>query len=221
MAYRDSKIGDWWYKKCKTSKICDWIDDKIIYYLIDKPKDKYYSIRHWFKCNWNKQHYRLVKQAFVSYGWDFGYLTQLEELQIDKALYWFEHHQIMVDEEYEQIMRTLRWAKHCIHYINDDFDLYTFTGDLKSVPVEKDPETGKLVDSDNQDAELHRLDFKDHKYHYLGPKVNTRNAKRFLNPEFVESKYFQEGNGLSELYVAKCRHLYYKIREQYTELWWD
>ena len=47
------------------------------------------------------------------------------------------------------------------------------------------------------------------------------NLEVVTEDSIIESKYFKEGNGLSDLYVAKCRHLYYKIREQYTGLWWD
>ena len=73
------KISDWWYKKCKSNKVCDWIDDNILWYIWDKPKSAYRTMYHWFYCNFNKYHWRLIKQAFVTYPWDGGFILELEE----------------------------------------------------------------------------------------------------------------------------------------------
>lgn len=214
------KLSDWWYKKTKKSKICSWIDDNIVWWAYDRPKDVYLSVKHWFYCNWNKEHFRLVKQAWCSYGWDHAFLLGLEELQIDKQIKWFSKHQLMVDEQYNEIMRSLRWAKYCIHIMNTDGDeLYEYSGDMKSVPVVRDPENGELIDTDDEDAEIHRLDMSDVKYTYKGPKVNMRNMGRFFKEDACSVDYVTSHP--SSLYVRKCKHLYYMIRERYTELWWD
>jgi hypothetical protein len=79
-----------------------------------------------------------------------------------------------------------------------------------------------LVDTDNEDdAELYRYDNSDSKYVYDGPRLNKRNARRFMNKQTVENDYFKEGNMDHDYYMSKCRHLYYMIRERYTDLWWD
>ena len=220
-----NKLGDWWYKQCKKHKALDWIDDNILWYIWTNPQSAYRSIKHWFYCNWNKYHWRLVKTAFLTHPWDGSFILNLEECQIDKQLYWFEHHQAMVDEQYNEIMRSLRWAKHCIHTLNNECDLFHYNGDMKFVPQEwTTDEEGKktLVDTEREDdAELYRIDNSDSHYVYDGPRVNKRNAYRFLTKQTIVMDYFKNGNMDHELYLAKCRHLYYLVRERCTDLWWD
>lgn len=102
------------------------IVEDIEYYLVDKPRDVYSSIRHWFYCNWNIDHFRLVKAAFFSYPWDHGYLLDLEELQIRKALRWFETHQTATDEFHLPKVRSLRIASVLLHRINHPEELYDY-----------------------------------------------------------------------------------------------
>lgn len=213
-----------WYWYCKKHKWADWIDDNILWYIWKKPKDKYYSIRAWFRCNWNKEHYRLIKDAFASKGWDHYHITMIEERQIDKMLKWFENHQLMVDEQYHELLRTLRWAKHCIHIINDNSDLFHYEGEIRHIPVKRViDENGNAsfvkLDNDSENVHLYELDMSESKYVYDGPYVNTRNAKRFLNK--FDMKLIENGTHIDELYVRKCKHLYYLIRYRYTDIWWD
>ena len=186
--------------------------------LYDIPKDYYKEIRQWFYCNWNIEHWRLIKQAFFSYGWDHWFLTKLEERQIDKALRWFKYHQHMIDEQYEEIVRYLHLAKHLIHIINNAGEgLYDYEGDLEFIPVIKDVK-GNLVDSpNNTKAELFKLDDSNLKYIYNGHYVNYRNINRFVGDKLI--KYYTKNT--HEYYLIKCKHLYYKIRERYTDYWWD
>ena len=220
-----NKLGDWWYKQCKKHKVLDWIDDNILWYVWSKPRSAYLSIKHWFYCNWNKYHWRLVKTAFLTHPWDGAFILYLEECQIDKQIHWFKHHQLMVDEQYNEIMRSLRWAKHCIHVLNNETDLYHYDGDMKFVPqVWTTDEEGKktLVDTEKEDdAELYRMDNSNSRYVYDGPRVNKRNAHRFLSKQTIAMDFFKNGNMDHELYLAKCRHLYYFVRERCTDLWWD
>jgi len=207
------KISDWWYKKCKSNKVCEWIDDYILWYVYSKPKSAYYSVRGWFRSNFNKYHWRLVKQAFLSNPWDGFYLLELEELQIDKQIHWFDHHQNMIDEQYNEIVRSLRWAKHCIHIMNNETDYFHFDGGVE------DGETKPV--GDNSKFALREIKLDNLVYRYDGPYLNKRNAKRFLNNSVLESDFFKNGNYDHEYYIAKARHLYYKIREKYTDYWWD
>lgn len=49
--------------------------------------------------------------------------------------------------------------------------------------------------------------------------INTRNSKRFLKiPEKINENYWVY---LNDLYIEKCRNLYYLIRKYRTETWWD
>ena len=226
-----------WHNACVRHKSLAWVDDNIIWWLWDKPKDWYRSTRHWFYCNWNRWHWRLVKTALLSHPWDGGFILSLEECQIDKQIHWFAHHQLMVDEQYNEIVKSLRWAKHCIHVMNNDHELFHFDGQMKSVPQKFNPETHEWEDcgeaepmltgertlrtEDGHDIGLCRIDMDGMRYVYDGPRVNRRNAARFLDRRVVESERFSEGRWDGDLYLAKCRHLYYRIREQYTEKWWD
>lgn len=220
--WKEDALKHWWYKKCKKHKALDWIDDHIVWYVWTKPHDWYLTVRHWIRCNFNHYHWRLVKQAWCSYPWDGSFILELEERQIDKQLYWFEHHQAMVDEQYNEIMRSLRWAKYCVHVLNNECDYFHYDGDHKFVPQVRD-NNGELVDGpeEMEEAELYRMDMSNCHYVYDGPYVNKRNARRFVSKQLYESEWFQKDNHLHEYYMAKCRHLYYLIRERCTDLWWD
>ena len=222
----DSKLRTWWFKKCEKHKSLDWIDDHIIFYVWTKPYDIYKSVRHWFYCNWNSYHWRLIKAAFLAHPWDYGFILELEECQLDKQIHWFKHHQLMVDEQYNEINRTLRGAKHCLHTMRNDTDLFHYDGTFDFIAQKwqtNDDGKRELVDADEneEDNGLYRLDGTNSHYVYDGPYVNRRNALRFFSRETVESDFFKNGNMEHEIYVTKCKHLYYLIRERYTELWWD
>ena len=49
--------------------------------------------------------------------------------------------------------------------------------------------------------------------------INTKNSKRFLKvPEELDKNHWVY---LNDLYIEKCRNLYYLIRKYRTETWWD
>ena len=49
--------------------------------------------------------------------------------------------------------------------------------------------------------------------------INTRNSKRFLKiPEKIDENHWVY---LNDLYIEKCRNLYYLIRKYRIETWWD
>ena len=49
--------------------------------------------------------------------------------------------------------------------------------------------------------------------------INTRNSKRFLKiTEELDKNHWVY---LNDLYIEKCRNLYYLIRKYRTETWWD
>lgn len=49
--------------------------------------------------------------------------------------------------------------------------------------------------------------------------INTRNSKRFLKvPEKLDKNHWVY---LNDLYIEKCRNLYYLIRNYRIETWWD
>ena len=49
--------------------------------------------------------------------------------------------------------------------------------------------------------------------------INTKNSKRFLKiTEELDKNHWVY---LNDLYIEKCRNLYYLIRKYRTETWWD
>lgn len=190
-------------------KTLEEIKEDLEYWFLDKPKDLYLSIRHWFYCNWNMDHFRLVKAAFMSYPWDHSYLLRLEELQIKKALSWFEKHQTATDEYHIPKLNSLRIAHTLLHRINHQDEWYDY------VPYENEEEMAKDGRPDKLDRMLNITPMK---YIYNGPRVNRRNMDRFMSKEELKViGHFHD----DDLYVIKAKSLYYKIRDKYTDTWWD
>ena len=56
-------------------------------------------------------------------------------------------------------------------------------------------------------------------YYINNHYINARNGKRFLKvPEKIDENYWVY---LNDLYIEKCRNLYYLIRKYRIETWWD
>lgn len=194
------------YKFCKKHKWANWIDDNIIYYIYDTPRYYIQNIRSWFRNNWNIYHWKTVKCAILSYPWDGGFITELEEAKINEAYHFFKNNQTLNDEEYHIIMRSLGWAKNLIKYVNDNgSSMFTLTGEVETIPKENGL-------TEIRQGTLKKI--------YTGPRVNKRNASRFLNNAQLNSEYFMN-ECLEDIYVIKAKALYYKIRNEYTDRWWD
>lgn len=186
-----------WYNLCKKYKVLDWIDDHIVWYIWHKPKSAYKTVKYWFHCNWNKAHYHLVKTAFTSYPWDYYFLGDLVKCQIDKQIRWFDKHHLVEGWDTE-ILRPLKWARHCLQYVNDDTELYTYDWKTKVKTY-----IGPRINYRNIDRylEMFRSDFK------------TRpNKEQLIN---YYKKYPEE------YYRLKCRYILFKILWQYEHCWWD
>ena len=61
---------------------------------------------------------------------------------------------------------------------------------------------------------------------YLDRYINAKNANRFFDEiEMAWLNAFKEGNShniyLNNLRISKAKHLYYKIRENFTFNWWN
>ena len=186
-----------WYDLCNKYKFFDWIDDHVLYYIWDRPKSVYKTIRHWFYCNWNKEHWRLMKTAFMTYPWDYGYTDTLMECQIDKQIGWFEKHHLVEGWDVD-ILRPLKWAKYCIHAINNETDLYTY-----DITEHKITYLGPRLNYGNLEryADLFKCRF--------SGSATIDDIKRFYldHPE--------------EYCLLKCRYILHKILLQYSHKWWD
>ena len=197
------KRGDWWYNLCKKYKVIDWIDDYIVWYIYNKPKDWYKSVKHWIYCNFNKEHFNLVKTAFFSYPWDSYYLDKLNKCQIEKMIKYFEVHNEFENSD-TNVLRPLKIAKHCLDVKLDD--------DILSKYDETKP--------------LHE------RFEYIGPKLNYKNIYRFIdcssftNIDHIEKSEFYNNiisfyeKNPEEYYKLKAENIYYKILKQYADRWW-
>lgn len=185
-------------------QIKEWFDVK--YWYICYLRNPYRTVRCWLRHCFNKTHWKLIKCAFTGYPFDHGYLDDLEELKLKEMLeYHLKSHIVAEPSRTHDIIRTLTWAYNLRHILNNDTDLFHFDGSIYSVPVSgttlKEIKTDKLV------------------YHYDGPRLNWRNAGRFLTEEQLKCDFWRKHQ--EEYYHLKAKHLYYLIRERYTEFWWD
>lgn len=185
-----------WYNLCKKYKILDWIDDNIIWYIYNKPKSFIKTVRYWFYCNWNKEHWKLVKSTIVSYPWDYYFMYETLECYIDKQLRWFKKHQIVENCE-EDIIRPLKWAKHCLHMINHDEKLSSY------------------------DFKTHKSTYLGPKINYktLDRYLSYQNMFRPGTDKNEIKKYYI--NYPQEFYILKCNYILFKILLQYSHKWWD
>ena len=186
-----------WYDLCKKYEALDWIDDHIVWYVWDKPKSAFKSIRYWFHCNWNKEHWNLVKAAFTSYPWDYYFMYNLIECQMNKQVKWFNEHHLVEGWDVE-ILRPLKWAQHCIHIINNDTMLYEYDTTTKEKVY-----TGPKINYNNIDRFLN----------YFKSEFRGKPDIKFLRDFY--KKYPEE------YYQLKCRYMLFKIIQQYSSRWWD
>ena len=86
--------------------------------------------------------------------------------------------------------------------MNEKKDLFTYTGDMEFSEPDEDGNVEWLPG--------------DLEYHCL-VNVNTKNASRFVGNENID--FYKKHP--HELYVQKAKALYYKIRYEKTNQWWD
>lgn len=191
-----NKLETLWYNICKTNKVCDWIDNHILLYIWYKPKNKYEEVKHWFYCNWNKEHLKTVKSAFLGYPWDYTYFNELSEYKLVEMERWYTNHKPYENSDIK-ILRWIKIARYCLHIINND-QL------IEYIPEEKN---------------------RDSRFKYIGPYINYNNIKRFINMSSYENatdidsiinmyKKYPE-----TYYILKCENLYYKILKNYLNNW--
>ena len=168
-------------------------------------KNKWYSLLGWFKYHFNKENFQLMKVCWKGRPWDSGYLYELEQAKIKEMIAYHTKH-----KRYVGVEEDIKWMELCVELIDiftEKKDLFHYTGKVDFVPIEG---------SDNYELK-HGDDFQ---YH-CDVKVNVKNAHRFVpggkdNPHI---EYWEKH--AHEIYIAKAKHLYHKIREQYDGRWWD
>jgi hypothetical protein len=166
-------------------------------------RDKYLTVRGYVRTNFNRHFLRLVWTALSGRPWDFDYLYYLEKAKLQEMLAYQEKHNLICEEQREQIIRTLRLAIRMLDIINNDHNYYHFDGDVKFDPI--------------SGSTLSRVNMDDIRY-YCDVNVNLRNMNRFVREKDTYQFYEKHPH---EVYILKARYLYHKIRFYYTELWWE
>lgn len=178
--------------------IWDWI---IVWYLRDKPKDIYKTIRHWWYCNGkNPYHWKLVYYSmFHHYGWNNSFNWEVIRLCILKSKYYFERntHTFISLGHLNQI---LRWQQIAIN--------------LLDIILEK-REMWKMI-GDGEISQYKCLIY-----------VNQKNIKRFAVQvtNFETGEIYQITKYLEtephELYREKAKKLLLRLLDTYANDWWD
>ena len=167
-----------------------------------KVKDKFYDIVEYFRYNTNKYHRATRHMHNCAMPWNGMDMWKIEECLIDENIHYFKHHQRMVDEQYKEIMDSLTLAKRLLNIINNETDLFHFTRDLKEVKL---PDGSYELEGD--------LGYVADVY------VNSKNWYRFMpDSDFTRDVLDKMPH---ELYMAKAKSLYGKVRAKYTDYWWD
>lgn len=195
------------YKLCKKYKWFDWIDDNIFWYIYDKPKDWYKTVRCWFYIDaLNPYTWKLVwYNIFHNRPWDMCYTYELLSLQINKSLYYFQNRATFLSSLHrESIIKWQKIALSLLDILNNEYKLYDM-----------------VPEDENADA------WDKHTYKCL-INVNTKNAERFAergvdyeHPTKTIKCWEYMLNQPHELYIVKARHLLYRILNEYSGEWWD
>lgn len=93
---------------------------RIYYYL----RNKYYDIKCWFRHNFNKHHWNVVKSAYKGYPFDFGYLWELEKAKLQEMLHYFNHADII--EDYKPIQKDIKLALKLLDIIREEELTFTY-----------------------------------------------------------------------------------------------
>lgn len=148
----------------------------------------------------NPYKYKVVDNAINGYSFDFGYLYELEYSKLKEMLNYFEKHGLSTDND--NIIRQIKLAMKLLNIImEEEYKLFDFVYNPK--PYNNEEEKVKLI--------------KDMEY-VCNVNVNLKNAKRFA----IDGKHVDIFNRWPhELYLAKARYLYHKLRYNFEQYWWD
>lgn len=161
----------------------------------------------------NKEHLKLVWEAWKGYPFDHGYLLNLEELKLKEMLVYHKYRSVvpLCDEQREEIIRSLELACKLIHILNNETDLFHFESNKSTEEM--------FVKSDIKidGEECYEMNPKYKQQYFCDVNVNLKNVHRFCTKEQIP--YYTRMP--HEVYLLKVKHLYHLIRERYDELWWD
>lgn len=166
--------------------------------------------KQWWVNRWVNIKSGLVKEALMGEPWDYTYLLELEYKKICCMIENYSHPErvVCVEGTRLQILKTLRWAKYCLEVMTEKVKLEELTYIINGKEYDQIPDNISVEDW---------FDDKIVSYKWTCLKyVNIKNSHRFIKRTHSNIELHK-----SALYNVKAHDLYYKIRQQYTELWWD
>ena len=172
-----------------------------------------YSIRSWFRYTFNKQHLRVVKEAFNGRPWDEGYLLDLEYAKIKEMVEYHKRATRFVGVE--NVIRDMNICLSLIEIFTGKRDTFSYDGKLEFIDADED-----MCKELGEEGLKELKPSSDFKYH-CNVKVNVRNADRFLSPLLSDSMKEYMIEHPHEIYELKARYLYHKIRREKEQEWWD
>lgn len=126
---------------------------------------------NWFYWNFNKYHWRVIKEAILGYPWDFDYAYRLERAKLDEMRHYFKHKGIAEN----RLLASIRIAK-MIKMI----DIFTERIETSSYNIVGDINTGKI------------------EYKCL-VNVNLKNIHRFIKEDENKNYYIQHPDEIYKL----------------------
>lgn len=151
------------------------------------------NIKHWIDYIFKRKSLKLIREACVSYPYDWTYLLELNRVKYEQMIEYFEASNITGSSP--RICRDLRI---CINLI----DIIT--------------EKTELVDNDTTGI-LDPYYLENRKTRKINRKVNYKNIDRFIPEQHIDFyKDFED-----EYYIEKAKHLYFKILNDKLFTFWD
>ena len=159
----------------------------------------FYKIKRWFEKHTNKEYRNLLKTVRRSEPWDHAYLLELERAKIKEMIAYQEKTRRFVGWEY--VVRDMKICVSLLDIMLGDKRIFTFE-QFDEKDIEKN---GNYADTL---FERYRCFV----------KVNMKNYDRFCKSESFRNICEKMPH---EFYEIKATQLYYKIRAEHTEEWWD
>lgn len=166
---------------------------------LNGPGHYYRVVKGWIISHlFRKESWGILKQWFRGYAFDADYLYELEQAKLKEMIAF--NKRVQGHQGWEHDVRNMEICVSLLDILLEKRRLFHFTGNPEfSEPDENGTVQwlpGTLV-------------------HHCDVYVNKRNATRFLEPEQVE-KWYDE-----DIYREKAKALYFKIRYEHTDEWWD
>lgn len=164
------------------------------------------TIKNWFRVNFNKYHWEVIKTAITCWPWDEYYYLKLTRARFLEMAHYFETRGIAVSSmrnaEYLRLLAKLS------DIIAEDDQLYTYVYETTD---------GDWIELEKLESGLFKVISDRGKYKCL-VKVNLKNIDRFVT-DSQERNYVE--NNPHELYKLKAEKLYFKILERHLHEFWD